>query len=210
LPDNCLRPVTVKQINEAKADNVRHVYVIDQTPCSGITFVGRINALRERSSTTIYQIEDGSGSILIKQKFDIFESSEEKYERRLIEKDMYVRVHGRIKYFISHMCVLVSKIVPVVEFNELTYHYLSAISIHLKITRSNKTAIVSNGRDTINLVWNILKEKKYLPEGISIYYIVDQLKSVCSKKEILLAVHEITKKGECFTTIDSNHYRLCD
>jgi hypothetical protein len=47
----------------------------------------------------------------------------------------YVRVVGHYRSFNDKKSVVAYRIVPIVDFNEITYHFLECIHVHLQNTR---------------------------------------------------------------------------
>jgi len=49
----------------------------------------------------------------------------------------YVRVIGNLRSFLDTRSVLAFRVLPIKQFDELTYHFLDAIHVHLAVTRGD-------------------------------------------------------------------------
>lgn len=82
-------------------------------------------------------IEDGTGALEVKRWIDQAETAENAAERRELQTDMYVRVFGRPNQFNGKISVVSYRIVPITDFNEISYHFLDAIRTHLRLTKGS-------------------------------------------------------------------------
>ncbi|KAF2869848.1 hypothetical protein BDV95DRAFT_596149 [Massariosphaeria phaeospora] len=147
--DDSLRPVTIKQILDAQA--MGEEFKIDNTVISHLTFVGQIRNISKQATNITYKLDDGTGSIEVKQWVDS-ESVEQTNPAtvRLIE-GIYCRAWGKLKSFHDRKHVGAQIIRPVEDHNEVSYHLLEATAIHLYLTRgppggaSGASAVAVNG-----------------------------------------------------------------
>ncbi|KAJ1677771.1 ATP-dependent RNA helicase dbp10, partial [Spiromyces aspiralis] len=131
-----LRPVTIKQILEVSPPHPDMPHKLDGEELKQLTFVGVIRNIEVQSINATYFIEDGTGQIEVRvwgNDGDDPVSSMEQQEGIGVNK--YVRVYGDLKFFNNRRNILGHSIKPIKDFNEITYHYLEALYIHLTKTR---------------------------------------------------------------------------
>jgi len=129
---NTLRPVTIKQVLEAQQSLPDAPFKIDDVEISHITFIGRIRSVAEQTTNITYVIDDGTGTLEVKQWVDA-ENIPEGDTRQ--ELNGHVRVLGQLKSFSNKKHVGSHKIRPVEDYNEVQYHLLEAAAVHLHLTR---------------------------------------------------------------------------
>ncbi|KAF2761514.1 replication factor A2 [Pseudovirgaria hyperparasitica] len=134
-----LRPVTIKQINEAPPSAQEGDFKIDDTEISQLTFVGQIRNISTQATNVTYKLDDGTGTIEVKQWVDAdattpFGEADNSGKKKLAE-NKYARVYGKLKSFNNKRHVGATIIRPVTDYNEVSYHLLEATAVHLHYTR---------------------------------------------------------------------------
>jgi replication factor A2 len=147
-----LRPVTIKQILEAQGEaNSNDVFKIDGAVVSNVcqyctsilhmltrhqlTFVGQIRNISAQTTNTTYRIDDGTGSIEVKQWVDSDAVDQTNPTRAKLVEGTYCRAWGKLKSFNDRRSVGAQIIRPVEDMNEVSYHLLEATAVHLHYTR---------------------------------------------------------------------------
>ncbi|KAF1975062.1 replication protein A, subunit RPA32, partial [Bimuria novae-zelandiae CBS 107.79] len=127
-----LRPVTIKQILDAQPDG--DDFKIDNTKISQITFVGQIRNIAHQATNITYKLDDGTGTIEVKQWHDADAMEANPQTTKLIDGS-YCRAWGKLKSFHDRRHVGAQIIRPVEDMNEVSYHLLEATAVHLYYTR---------------------------------------------------------------------------
>eukprot|EP00455_Lapot_gusevi_P035842 TRINITY_DN3972_c0_g1_i1.p1 TRINITY_DN3972_c0_g1~~TRINITY_DN3972_c0_g1_i1.p1 ORF type:complete len:296 (+),score=68.60 TRINITY_DN3972_c0_g1_i1:80-967(+) len=133
-------PVTIKQILSAQASpNDDNVYRIDGKEFAFATFIGMIFSVVEGDSYCMYTVDDGTGQIDVRL-WSTGANSEQDFsanqaKRSQLREGIYVRVFATVRLYQNKPMLNAQEIQPLVDFNELTYHYLEAIKYHLLNTR---------------------------------------------------------------------------
>ncbi|CAO3660336.1 unnamed protein product [Rhizopus stolonifer] len=205
MVEQTLRSVTIKQMKDANVAKSGSACEIDKADCDQVTFVGIIRGIQEYAGFVDYLIEDGTSAISITKWIEIIETEEEANARRLLAPEIYVHVCGRMRSFNEHIRVTAFNIRPIVDFNEITHHFLDAINSHLMFSKPNKEEYKIDAEDHILF---LLKNNNQIDEGVSIYYIIEHLKPLCPENELRNATERIKEKGLCLTTFDSNHFKF--
>lgn len=181
---NSLSPVTIKQINESSQPYPDGDFQINKVNLNMVSFIGVIRQIDDRKSAISISLEDGTGTITIRKWIDesITTSAEEiaKYEAL---KGRYVYCTGALKAFQDSKTIQNATIREITDHNEIVYHFLQAVLIHLKaqgITAGSKNGLfVDNGKSSQSLddmVLEIIQNNSAaMSEGVPIQLISQKL-----------------------------------
>ena len=125
-PRENMVPLTVKQILGISAEPGQE-FLIDNQVRKQLTLVGRIVSSEVTRVSVIYEIEDGTG-MLRAEDFVLQESSVP------LENNTYVYIAGKLSMRDPHK-VEIFKIKPITDFNQVCYHAMQALFVHLFATR---------------------------------------------------------------------------
>ncbi|KAF9585521.1 replication factor A protein 2 [Lunasporangiospora selenospora] len=110
-----------------------------------VTFIGVVRNSNKQSTQHMFTIDDGTGSIDARRFLSEEDSPSE--ENTIIE-GKYVRVVGLLKEFNQRFSVNIHTIRPVTDMNELTYHNLEVIFVHVSATRQKSSGGMSGVMST--------------------------------------------------------------
>ncbi|KAI9728128.1 MAG: replication factor A protein 2 [Chrysothrix sp. TS-e1954] len=175
-----LRPVTIKQINEAESGSDGDSFKIDGADMMQLTFVAQIQNISRQAVNTIYKLDDGTGSVEVKQWIDPDAAAanpgdDTNPSKPKLVENTYARVFGMLKSFGNkrHVGVKTGGIRPIADFNEVQYHLLEATAVHLYFTKGplggakGGEAGQTNGAQTNGGDVSMGGTKKMLPAGLS-------------------------------------------
>jgi len=139
-----LLPVTIKQLNDAapQAESTGRIK-IDGKELAQITLLGVILQVDLQPTNINYMIDDGSGKIQVKVYIDSEDENNSTHTQW--REQMYVRVIGNYRVFNGNVNVIGFQLIPVTDFNEITFHMLQVISCHLKNTKGAAAQQQSGG-----------------------------------------------------------------
>lgn len=100
-----------------------------------LTFVGQIRNISTQTTNTTYRLDDGTGSIEVKQWIDSDQAEQANPAKAKLVEGAYCRAWGKLKSFNDRRSVGAQIIRPVEDMNEVNYHLLEATSVHLFFTR---------------------------------------------------------------------------
>eukprot|EP00252_Welwitschia_mirabilis_P001719 TRINITY_DN11648_c0_g1_i4.p1 TRINITY_DN11648_c0_g1~~TRINITY_DN11648_c0_g1_i4.p1 ORF type:complete len:280 (+),score=55.24 TRINITY_DN11648_c0_g1_i4:143-982(+) len=125
-----LLPLTVKQISQAtqKFGDDSSNFNVDGVEVNNVTLVGMVFNKEERATDVSFQIDDGTGRLEVRRWVN---DATESAEMANVLNGSYVRVHGHLRSFQGKKHVNAFSVKPVVDFNEVTFHFLESIYIHL-------------------------------------------------------------------------------
>lgn len=140
-----LSPVTIRQVQQVSPDNI----MIDGKEVSQVTIVGVILQVDVQSTNTNYMIDDGSGKINVRHYPDA-DDEDEQMRAAGLREDVYVRVIGNIREVSGAISIIAFTLVPITDFNELTFHLLEVIHGHLLNTKGGQgpMAVASSAATT--------------------------------------------------------------
>ncbi|KAH7080360.1 replication protein-like protein A 32 kDa subunit [Paraphoma chrysanthemicola] len=123
-----LRPVTIKQLLDAHLEP-------GGNDTFKLTCVGQIRNISTQTTNTTYRLDDGTGSIEVKQWVDADTVDQTNPTKAKLIEGAYCRAWGKLKSFNDRRSISAQVIRPVEDMNEVSYHLLEATSVHLFFTR---------------------------------------------------------------------------
>ncbi|XP_022756544.1 replication protein A 32 kDa subunit B-like isoform X2 [Durio zibethinus] len=99
---------------------------------SKIVLVGRVSKIDNAVSDCTFRVDDGTGWVECTKWIHEHVDS---VEVDAILVGMYVRVYGQLKSIQSRRTVHTFSIRPVTDFNEIAYHFIECIYVHLYNTK---------------------------------------------------------------------------
>ncbi|KAL9613706.1 MAG: hypothetical protein Q9167_001783 [Letrouitia subvulpina] len=141
-----IRPVTIRQLNLATQPHPEAEFKIDNVEVTQLTFIGQIRNISTQATNTIYKLDDGTGTVEVKQWIDVGMDGDEhsrstvtttnNNKNQLLQNE-YCRVWGRLKVFGGNgrRHVGAHVIRPVTDKMEISFHLLEATYVHLYMTR---------------------------------------------------------------------------
>ncbi|KAF2447670.1 replication protein A, subunit RPA32, partial [Karstenula rhodostoma CBS 690.94] len=223
-----LRPVTIKQILDAQPDASGDDFKIDGSRISQLTFVGQIRNIAAQTTNITYKLDDGTGSIEVKQWNDDDAMEASPLKSKLVE-GVYCRAWGKLKSFHDRRHVNAQIIRPVEDMNEVQYHLLEATAVHLHFTRGPLGAAENAGGaaptngavqqqeagpslvGVSNLAQQVYKFLQTSPdnnEGINYQEIASQLG--LDTVDVGRAGDELLEAGVIYTTVNDTTWALLE
>ncbi|USP74333.1 uncharacterized protein yc1106_01607 [Curvularia clavata] len=230
-----LRPVTIKQILDAQGEaGSNDNFKIDGTVISQLTLVGQIRNISNQTTNTTYRLDDGTGSIEVKQWVDPEAADQNNPTKAKLVEGAYCRAWGKLKSFNDRKSVGATVIRPIEDMNEVSFHMLEATAVHLYFTRGppgqagGATANGAGGQQqqeaaggsydsNYNLagfsqaakkVFHFLREVKQSNEGVNQFEIASTLKMDVS--DVAKAGDDLLSGGLIYTTVDDQTWAVLD
>ncbi|KAJ5128013.1 hypothetical protein N7448_008792 [Penicillium atrosanguineum] len=138
-----LRPVTIKQVNDASQPYPEANYQIDNADVANVLIIGQVRNISSQSTNITYKIDDGTGEVEVKKWVDSATADNMDMDggkppgdgKSEVKTDGYARVFGAIKSFGHKRYIGAHSVRPVTDINELHCHVLEATAVHLFFTR---------------------------------------------------------------------------
>ena len=126
-----LTQVSIHQLLAATQLASEESFRLDKKELQQVSFIGLILKSEASESVITYEVDDGTGSILVKLWPEKGAPVPQTWR-----EGFYVRVVGHLRSFTDTRSVIAFKLMDVPDLNELTYHFLEVLSIHLQSTRA--------------------------------------------------------------------------
>ncbi|KAG0457356.1 hypothetical protein HPP92_022513 [Vanilla planifolia] len=149
-------PLTVKQISEAcDSCEDKFNFIVDGVDATNVKLLGILMNKNERVTDVTFTLDDGTGRINATRWVN---ETSDTNEMALVQSGMYVTIRGSLKGFQGKRQVVAFSVRPVVDFNEVTLHYLECLYVHLDNTRTKLSQLQVNAAvGTVTPVPNDLK-----------------------------------------------------
>jgi len=135
-----LRPVTILQLMNAFQPHADDVFKVDNQDIAQITFVGKILTITEQETNINFSVDDGTSIIDVKLWLDSEDKNDFNAQKKSsFREGLYVRVNGSLRSFQQRRSVVAFRLLPVTDFNELTYHLLEVTYVHLYFTKGARS-----------------------------------------------------------------------
>jgi replication factor A2 len=128
--DQTLIPVTARMVLAAHSNSNTEgsLQLQDGRDLHMVKLVGAIRAYEDFSTNVLYQVEDGTGLVDVKQWLDENECSVATEIRQATLKDhIYVKVIGQVKEYDGNKQIIASSVRALTTSNELTHHMLEVV-----------------------------------------------------------------------------------
>lgn len=223
-------PVIIKQLLSAPNTPGSDEFKIDGADVNQVSIVGSILTVTETSTNLQFRVDDGTGRIDVKIWIDSEDNEYNQQKRSAWREGVYVRVYGHLRAFNNQRSVVAFSIQPITNFNEVTYHFLEVIYVHLYHTKgpltsvaaaSNTTSTNSNSNyyqqstyDYNDLQTAIIdtcrsNSQTYSQAGISIHFVVEQLSNMgATYEQVRSACDFLIQEGHLYSTTDDDHLKL--
>ena len=145
---SALRPVTIRQIKSATQSNPDADFKIDGVELGQISLVAVVRNISKHATNVSYTVEDGTGTMEVRQWLD--NSSDDSGKASEVELNKYIRVLGTVKAFQGKRSVSAGHIRAVGSYNEVLFHRMEVVHVHLQVTSSAGAAGDGNTQQTGN------------------------------------------------------------
>lgn len=139
-----LSQVTIKQIKTAKPPQPHEHLRIDGVEISQVFIIAQIVSTNIQSSCTTFKVNDLSGDLEVKKWRNVVNDEKNEEENNTdnninhdtdnLIKGQWVKIVGRINHYHGRCSINAFEVVPITDFNEITYHFLECIYQHLENT----------------------------------------------------------------------------
>lgn len=129
-----ITPTTLRMLWTAE-HGTDEVFRIDGHPLVQVTFIGKVVSVDDTNNTNLaYKIDDGTGSMDVKFWLETDDTGAAR-NKEVLPTGSYVRVYGHLRNWQNSLNVVAFRILPIPDSNEITYHFLEVIRVHLYNTK---------------------------------------------------------------------------
>lgn len=195
--------------------------------------MGQIRNISTQTTNTTYRLDDGTGSIEVKQWVDSDTVDQTNPTKAKLVEGAYCRAWGKLKSFNDRRSIGAQIIRPVDDMNEVSYHLLEATAVHLFFTRgppgaaNTGTATITGGAapqqatgggiggcdlssytPTAKRVFQYLREAPQSNEGLNQHEIAAKLR--IDTADVARAGDELLAGGLIYTTVDDQTWAILE
>lgn len=202
-----LRSFTIKQLNIYDFDEVSSVHYIDEIEVTNIQVIGWVKSTSITSTGSIFEIEDGTGSIQCSfWPNGVYEEEQSGY----IEEGNLLKINGSMKIFNKKKSIAVAHISTINNSNFITYHFLNCLYQHLyntnklqreEIKVNKNTSLNKLQEDIINCFKNNQDDN-----GMHINLVVNMLGNKYSENDIKENVEILVRDCHLYN-VDEGEYK---
>ncbi|KAG2209591.1 hypothetical protein INT46_007586, partial [Mucor plumbeus] len=181
-----------------------------------VCLIGIIRSIMTQETCITYTIEDGTGSIEIRQWFGIANQVESNIKHDVMldpkvhPRDIYVKIYGRLQSFYDRISCVSHAIIPITNANEISFHFLNIIYTHLVLEKkpswcSNNNPLPSFTTHTISrnninsIVKHAIKVCGDEELGSHISSVISHLKDMFNEIEVLKSLDELAEDGQIYS-----------
>ena len=232
-----LRPVTIKQLNDAEV-TPQDDHLVSGDIISSIVLCGKITRVAESNTLVKYEIHDGTGRAEVRLFHDPDElgaAGAEAEAKAELREGVYARVFGRLAKFGPESYIQAFKMRPITDMNEMTFHMLQAIYAHVSLSQANGTALngkrvsalpapnslaastggAAQGAETNTMGLDPCQKAAFdmcinegLEEvGMSFQQLQAKLGGRFTAKQLRDACTHLSNSGFIYTTVDEDHFK---
>ncbi|KAH0545579.1 hypothetical protein FGG08_000410 [Glutinoglossum americanum] len=152
-----LHPLTAKQPHPDAE------FKIDDVEVTQVSFIGQIRNISSQTTMTIYKMDDGTGTIEVKQYVDsdaasFMDTDGTSSKPRLVE-GAYAKAWGRLRSSNNKRFVGTHVIRPIQDHNEVQCHLLEATAVHLYFTRGPPEQFTNTTADGVHQAPGAFKQE---------------------------------------------------
>ncbi|ODV84783.1 hypothetical protein CANARDRAFT_28922 [[Candida] arabinofermentans NRRL YB-2248] len=211
-----ITPVTIKEVNDAEQPGQDAPY---QTHGIEVHFVSFLGIVREvdnsQAQSTNIKIEDGTGAI----SFRKWKDDESTVEDDNLATGEYVRVVATIREFGNKKQLQTQVVQKITDFNEISYHFLSAIKAYLTANGGKsgngsangsagsdyKSAPATSGQLTEDAVFDFVQiQSAIMTEGVPFQLIAQNFNA--DPAAIEHHITQLIEDGKLYNGTDDTNY----
>ncbi|XP_065667311.1 replication protein A 32 kDa subunit isoform X2 [Hydra vulgaris] len=224
-----LLPITAAIFHKAEYNSTEDVFRHDDIDIHQVTIVGVIREVQEAATNISYKIDDMTGDLVSVRKWIDAEDPSDNLKRSECREDTYVRVVGNMKSFNDGQMrsVMAFSLVPVKDFDEISFHFLDVIYANLSLKKAPNLSIANNNTDApLNRFGNdplgggfndagLTGHNKVVfnyisactaEQGISIMELKQKTKNI-GEVQLRNSLEWLSNEGHIYSTIDDDHFR---
>jgi replication factor A2 len=231
--EQTLQPCTIGMILSAlpEGNDSGSLELSDGRKLHHVVIVGAVKECTQNSTNALYEIEDGTGLIVVKQWVDQNDCAA-KYEMRqkCMHENTYLKIVGSPKYYDGNVQLVAESIRPVSTGNELTHHMLEVAYAGEKYKNRHSLGVprqpLSSGvgfgssgpaltrKDggeggILETVRNhVRNEGEKMEMGAHISDIITQLGRQYTEPMIRKAIEDLAAEGHIYSTINEDYYKF--
>lgn len=224
-------PVVIRQVQHCGDDGLK----IWGTEIQIVSVVARVRNIRLQSTKITYTIQDITGRMRAVLWLDQEAGDDDDKSIPKVEVNDYIQIYGNVKTNKGKKVLMAFKIMPIIDINVITFHYLHCLrnkvkmeadskkvkNVHNNPTSTNRLPansmmgmtdnnMAGNGLDARQMMVLSLIRASNLDQGISKQDMCNSLKTRMALTELESILEWMCGEGHIYSTIDEEHFRATD
>jgi len=130
-------PCVIRQLHNAKQAHTDDVFKIDGQEINQVMVVGQVRQIQETTTHISFELQDCTAAINARVWVDDDQQQlTNENDRKWRQEGCYVRLIGNVRSFSDQRSLVGFKVRALGDMNELIYHYMDSLRVHLQNTRS--------------------------------------------------------------------------
>lgn len=229
--EQTLTPVTVQMAMNAHPDPAGgdgSLLLADGRKIHSVVLVAAVRSVDPQTTNIVYQLEDGTGLIDVKQWLDDNDCQAIQETRQsTLKEHIYLKVIGQIKDYEGNKMIVANSVRPLSTANELTHHMLQVVysaesykrqssivtlppTVHSGVGFGSSMPIAQatgGGNSLRDQVLDFIKTQDDGGEsGVNIHNCFNTMASQ-PEGAIRKAIEELAEEGFIYSTVDEDHYK---
>jgi replication factor A2 len=230
--EQTLLPVTASMILAASdnGEGSGTLVLPDGRKLNQVKLIGAVRSWNEFSTNVVYEIEDGTGLVEVKEWLDDSDCTAILEMRQETRKEhIYVSVVGSVKEYDGRKTVIADSMRAISSGNQLTHHMLEVV--YAGEMHNRKDSIIPGGlpmfgspqfkgmstsmmsrassESTREMVLSFIRDESHRSEsGASIIDCVNRMSGMYSESEVRQVVGVLCAEGHVYSTIDDDHFKF--
>eukprot|EP00002_Diphylleia_rotans_P016708 TRINITY_DN3248_c0_g1_i3.p1 TRINITY_DN3248_c0_g1~~TRINITY_DN3248_c0_g1_i3.p1 ORF type:complete len:275 (+),score=45.70 TRINITY_DN3248_c0_g1_i3:56-880(+) len=223
-----LLPVTLRQLITAETSATEDAFRIDGKETGQVTAIGVAIEVSAQATFLSFTLDDGTGRLSCRMFYDETTKAD-------VYEGSYIRIFGKLRSHAGQRSLIVIKISPVEDHNEITFHILEAIQVHCYnqnllthgfipskqaqhnsasmngagLSHTSSATAYGTGKPSLTPIQDRILDfiRSYPnPSGPSI----DDIMRACKQDRgtVCKLIEELCAEAFLYTTIDEEHYQI--
>lgn len=219
--EQTLIPVTIRMALASHPDSEGTLQLEDGRKLFHIRLVAAVRSVEDFSTNVLYNVEDGTGLIEVKQWLDDKDcTATVEMRQATLKEHIYVKIIGQVKDYDGKKMILADSVRPLTTGNELTHHMLEVVFSGENVKRKDTfvapqlTATGAPLQATVNdglreaVVTFIRDQGHHSDVGASVQECVKRFVGTFAESEIRKMIADLSAEGHIYSTADEDHYQF--
>lgn len=143
--EQTLTPITASMALATNPDESGSMQLTDGRKLYHVKLVGAVRSVEDFSTNVVYEVEDGTGLVEVKQWLDEnVNSAIQEMRKETLQDNIYVRIVGTIKEYDGKKTIMADTVRPLASGNQLAHHMLEVVYEAEKAKNKNNIVAPNN------------------------------------------------------------------
>lgn len=226
--EQTLIPITIRMALRSYPDSSggdSNLVLEDGRKLASVKIVGATRSVNDNSTNILYELEDGTGLIEVKQWLNDNDcSAVQEIRQQTLKEHQYLKVIGNIKEYEGKKIIFANSIRPISTGNEITHHLLEVLYSAERFKRADNLSLTpaiggsqlqipqqtyaGTGNPLKEAVLAVFKNSLQSEAGLHIMECVTALNGTYQEPDIRNMIESLSEEGHIYSTISDDHFQL--